>query len=386
MTSIELRGVSKRYGETVAIADVDLEIAAGEFLVLVGPSGCGKSTLLRMIAGLEPLTSGTVEIGGRDVTSVAPEDRDVAMVFQDYALYPHMTVERNLGFGLKLRGVDKGARGDRVGAVAQMLGLGDLLGRRPSELSGGQRQRVALGRAMVRQPQAFLMDEPLSNLDAGLRTSMRAELARLHERLGVTTVYVTHDQVEAMTLGTRVAVLRDGELQQCGTPLELYERPANLFVASFIGSPRMNLAPGRVEGGAVRVGEWSLPLGAGRDGLPDEVVVGVRPSDFHLERPGDSGADRATISVTPAVVEELGSERQVVFPVDAPLLETDAVSSEQDDARLLADDRRAYFVATLPARTPVAVDQPLDLSVDLDWVYLFDPADGRALSLPPDPG
>jgi multiple sugar transport system ATP-binding protein len=297
------------------------------------------------------------------------------MVFQDYALYPHMTVERNLGFGLKLRGIDKGARATRVGEVARMLGLEGLLGRRPAELSGGQRQRVALGRAMIRQPQAFLMDEPLSNLDAGLRTSMRAELARLHDRLGVTTVYVTHDQVEAMTLGTRVAVLRDGVLQQCGTPLELYERPENLFVAGFIGSPRMNLAPGRVEGGTVRVGDWTLPLPTGLAGaLPERVVVGIRPSDFHLGRAGG-----ASISVTPAVVEELGSERQIVFPVEAPQLDDAVAPTDGNDARLLADDHRPYFVATLPARTPVAVEQPLELAVDLDWVYLFDLADGRAL-------
>jgi multiple sugar transport system ATP-binding protein len=228
---------------------------------------------------------------------------------------------------------------------------------------------------MIRQPRAFLLDEPLSNLDAGLRTSLRAELARLHDRLGVTTVYVTHDQVEAMTLGTRVAVLRDGVLQQCGTPLDLYERPANLFVAGFIGSPRMNLAPGRVENGTVRVGDWALPLPAGLVGsLPEQVVVGIRPSDFHL---GTTGG--ASISVTPAVVEELGSERQVVFPVDAPRLDAAIAPSDGNDARLLADDHRPYFVATLPARTPVAVDQPLELTVDLDWVYVFDPADGRAL-------
>jgi len=375
VASIELRGVSKSYDGTVAVADVDLEISPGEFLVLVGPSGCGKSTLLRAIAGLETLTRGSVHIGGRDVTRVAPEDRDVAMVFQDYALYPHMTVERNLGFGLKLRGIDKGARAEQVGEVARMLGLEGLLGRRPAELSGGQRQRVALGRAMIRQPQAFLMDEPLSNLDAGLRTSMRAELARLHDRLGVTTVYVTHDQVEAMTLGTRVAVLRDGVLQQCGTPLELYERPANLFVAGFIGSPRMNLAPGRVEDRMVRVGDWTLPLPHEVVGtLPEHVVVGIRPSDFHLGTTGGT-----SISVTPMVVEELGSERQVVFPVDAPHLDAAIAPTAGNDVRLLADDHRPYFVATLPARTPVAVDQSLELTVDLDWIYLFDPADGRAL-------
>jgi multiple sugar transport system ATP-binding protein len=385
VASIELRGVGKTFGTTVAVDGVDLEIRDGEFLVLVGPSGCGKSTLLRMIAGLEPVSSGTVLVDGEDVTAVPPEDRDLAMVFQDYALYPHMTVERNLGFGLKLRGVERGERDRRVAEVARLLGLDALLRRRPGELSGGQRQRVALGRAMVRQPRAFLMDEPLSNLDARLRTAMRAELGRLHERLGVTTVYVTHDQTEAMTLGTRVAVVRDGVLQQCGTPLELYERPANLFVAGFIGSPPMNLVEATVSGGAVRFGGWSLPLpGDAAEGLPDEVVVGIRPSDFAAA--GDAAAG-PTIVVRPAVVEELGSERQVVFAVDAPALDADpgatAAAAEVDgDARLLADDERPFFVAALPARTPVALGADLTLSVDVDWLYVFDREDGRALRLP----
>ena len=390
MASIELRGVGKSFGDTVAVTDVDLKIADGEFLVLVGPSGCGKSTLLRVIAGLETVSSGSIAVDGVDVTQVAPEDRDLAMVFQDYALYPHMTVERNLGFGLKLRGVDKAERARRVADVAAILGLDELMTRRPAELSGGQRQRVALGRAMVRQPKAFLMDEPLSNLDARLRAAMRAELARLHERLGVTSVYVTHDQTEAMTLGSRVAVLRDGVLQQCGTPLELYERPANLFVASFIGSPQMNLVRAGRDGGDIRVGEWRLPLpeAASRD-LPDEVIVGIRPSDLHVA--GDGGRpDLPTIAVVPAVVEELGSERQVVFPVDAPPIDADGdvawEAPTEDDARLLADDRRSFFVATLPARTPVAVERPFEIAVDMDWVYLFDPADGRTLLVPPAAG
>ena len=387
MASIELRGVGKSFGDTVAVTGVDLTIEDGEFLVLVGPSGCGKSTLLRVIAGLESVSEGSIAVDGADVTAVAPEDRDLAMVFQDYALYPHMTVERNLGFGLKLRGVHKGERARRVGDVAAILGLDELMARRPAELSGGQRQRVALGRAMVRQPKAFLMDEPLSNLDARLRAAMRAELARLHERLGVTSVYVTHDQTEAMTLGTRVAVLRDGVLQQCGTPLELYERPANLFVASFIGSPQMNLVRATRDGGEIRFGGWSLPLpgGAARD-LPNELIVGIRPSDLHVG--GDGGRpDLPAIDVVPAVVEELGSERQVVFPVDAPPIDADGdvawEAPTEDDARLLADDRRSFFVAALPARTPVAVERPFEVAVDMDWVYLFDPADGRTLRVPP---
>jgi multiple sugar transport system ATP-binding protein len=381
VAAIELRGVGKRFGDVVAVDGVDLSIADGDFLVLLGPSGCGKSTLLKVIAGLEPASDGVVVVDGEDVTAVAPEDRDLAMVFQDYALYPHMTVARNLGFGLRLRGVTRADRERRVGAVARTLGLDRLLERRPAELSGGQRQRVALGRAMVRAPRAYLMDEPLSNLDAQLRTAMRAELARLHERLGVTTVYVTHDQTEAMTLGTRVAVLREGVVQQCGTPLELYERPANLFVAGFVGSPQMNLAPARVAAGALHLGRWRLPLPPGApDDLPDALIVGLRPADFHLAGNG-GGLGWPTLAVTPAAVEELGSERQVVFGVEAAPVSS-PLAGPREDARLLADDRRSYFVAALPARTPARVGVPLELELDPDWLHLFDPADGRALRRP----
>jgi multiple sugar transport system ATP-binding protein len=381
VASIELSGVGKTFDDgTVAVRDVDLAIAEGEFLVLVGPSGCGKSTLLRAIAGLERVTTGRIAVDGLDVTDVPPEDRNLAMVFQDYALYPHMTIERNLGFGLKLRGTGRAERAERVEQVARVLGLDGLMGRRPAELSGGQRQRVALGRAMVREPRAFLMDEPLSNLDARLRTAMRAELARLHERLGVTTVYVTHDQTEAMTLGSRVAVMRAGALLQSGTPLELYERPADLFVAAFIGSPPMNLVRARVEGGAIHFGGWSLPLPHGRGGdLPKEVIAGIRPTDLHVAE-GGAGHGLPTIAIEPAVVEELGSERQVVFPVDAAPVDVDRHVA--DDARLIADDRRSYFAATLPARTPVALDRPLALCIDMDWLYAFDPVDGSAVLLP----
>ena len=263
MGAIRLEHVWKTYdGGVDAVRDVSLEVADGEFVVLVGPSGCGKSTLLRMIAGLERVTGGTVHIGDRDVTSVLPPDRDIAMVFQNYALYPHMTVRRNLGFGLKQRGTDRAVIAERVGTIAQMLGLEELLERRPSQLSGGQRQRVAIGRALVRDPSAFLLDEPLSNLDAKLRTSMRSELARLHERLSVTTVYVTHDQIEAMTLGDRVVVLRDGVVQQVDTPQALYRTPANLFVAAFIGSPAMNLVGAEAQRGPDRVRR--ARAGAGR--------------------------------------------------------------------------------------------------------------------------
>ncbi|HSP72656.1 MAG TPA: ATP-binding cassette domain-containing protein, partial [Gaiellaceae bacterium] len=261
MAEISLDGVTKVFdGGVVAVDNVTLRTEDGEFLVLVGPSGCGKSTLLRMIAGLEDVTAGSIEIGGRDVTDLAPRNRDLAMVFQSYALYPHMTVRQNLGYGLRVRGTPRDDTRARVDAVAKLLHLEELLDRRPAALSGGQRQRVAMGRAIVREPKAFLMDEPLSNLDAKLRVGMRAELAALHGRLGVTTVYVTHDQVEAMTLGQRVAVLRDGRLQQVDTPQNLYRDPDNLCVAAFIGSPSMNLVEGRLRGDAVEFGGFRIPL------------------------------------------------------------------------------------------------------------------------------
>src|SRR5829696_8048987 len=273
---IRLEGVRKRFrGGIEAVRGVDLDVKPGEFMVLVGPSGCGKSTLLRMIAGLEETTSGRIFLGDRDVTSQLPQQRDVAMVFQSYALYPRMSVRRNMGFGLRMRRTAKAERDLRVAEVARTLGLDELLDRRPAALSGGQRQRVAMGRAIVREPQVFLMDEPLSNLDAKLRVSMRAQLSLLHQRLGTTTVYVTHDQIEAMTLGQRVAVLRDGILQQCDTPQNLFRNPVNLFVAAFIGSPSMNFVGATVQRGSVRFAGVSLPVGASvKDG---PVVLGVRP-------------------------------------------------------------------------------------------------------------
>jgi multiple sugar transport system ATP-binding protein len=276
MAAIRLEHVCKTFQDVVAVDDVSLEIADGEFLVLVGPSGCGKSTLLRMIAGLEEITAGTVSIGDRDVTDLAPRARDVAMVFQTYALYPHMTVRQNMGYGLKARRTPKAEIARRVDDVAELLGLEQLLHRRPAQLSGGQRQRVAMGRAIVRQPQAFLLDEPLSNLDAKLRVGMRASLAQLHQRLGVTTVYVTHDQTEAMTLGQRVAVMRDGRILQVDRPQQLYERPHNLFIAAFIGSPAMNLVDATLEGDAVRFGRYRIPLPAGNrpQGAGERVVLG----------------------------------------------------------------------------------------------------------------
>jgi multiple sugar transport system ATP-binding protein len=384
VAGIELQGVTKVFANgVVAVDDVDLEIGEGEFMVLVGPSGCGKSTMLRMIAGLEPVSAGSVHIGDRDVTALAPRARDIAMVFQDYALYPHMTVRDNLAFGLKLRRVNRHEIARRVESVAATLGLDEYLKRRPAALSGGQRQRVAIGRAMVREPKAFLMDEPLSNLDAKLRVTMRSELARLHERLGVTTVYVTHDQTEAMTLGQRVAVIRDGSIQQCDTPQELFDRPANLFVAAFIGSPAMNLVAASVDGDTVRFADIALPVpdGAPVRGQRRDVILGLRPTDFELpERAGDTGLPR--IRVTPEVVEGLGAETHVIFPLDAPRIDSDTVRSAAefgDVGTLLADDDRALFTARIATRTPLVASGPLDLAVHNESVHYFDPASGVAL-------
>src|SRR6266853_2936963 len=280
MAQIILEHVEKAYaGGVKAIDDLSLDVKDGEFMVFVGPSGCGKSTALRSIAGLEEITAGTITIGNRVVNDLPPKDRDIAMVFQNYALYPHMTVEQNLAFGLQLRKTPKDEIKRRVDEAARMLGLEQYLKRKPAALSGGQRQRVAMGRAIVREPQAFLMDEPLSNLDAKLRVSMRSELARMHERLNVTTIYVTHDQIEAMTLGHRVAVLREGVLQQLDAPRELYHHPVNVFVAAFIGSPAMNLVEAHVERGVAHVGELSIPLPADMQGADGrDIVLGILPT------------------------------------------------------------------------------------------------------------
>ncbi|HJR74734.1 MAG TPA: sn-glycerol-3-phosphate ABC transporter ATP-binding protein UgpC [Luteimonas sp.] len=312
MAQVQLDQVRKVYPNGfVAVAGASFEVADGELLVLVGPSGCGKSTLLRMIAGLESISSGTLKIGGRVVNEVAPKDRDIAMVFQSYALYPHMTVAENLAFGLKLRGHDKAAIASRVAEAAKTLELDALLDRKPAALSGGQRQRVALGRALVRQPQAFLLDEPLSNLDAKLRLSMRVEIARLHRQLGATMVYVTHDQIEAMTLGQRIVVLDKGEIQQIDTPMALYEKPANLFVATFLGSPAMNVLQGRLsadDGLAVRLEDGTrVPLDGAKPPqawLGRDIAVGVRPEHLRPAQHGEAGAFEAEVEV----VEPVGSE------------------------------------------------------------------------------
>ena len=384
MAEIVLEDVEKVYGGTVrAVSDVNLTIESSEFLVLVGPSGCGKSTLLRMIAGLEETTAGSISIGDRDVTQVRPGARDIAMVFQNYALYPHMTVRRNLGYGLKVRKTDKREIDKRVEDVAKMLGLEPLLERRPAALSGGQRQRVAMGRAIIRQPQAFLMDEPLSNLDAKLRVDMRAQLSRLHERLGVTTVYVTHDQIEAMTLGQRVAVMDDGYIMQVDTPQALYNDPANLFVAAFIGSPAMNLVEATVDDGSVEFAGFQFPLD--RERRPTEggrVILGIRPEDFEDVRYSESGLPQ--VEVEAAVVEDLGAEALVVFPVDAPRVETEAtkaVTDERDDA-LLVPDEGTLFTARLDPRTAAAPHERLRLTVNPAHFHFFDPDTGESLRAP----
>ena len=386
MGGIRVEQATKVYPNGVTALDaLTLDIRDGEFMVLVGPSGCGKSTLLRMIAGLEDVTEGRIVIGGRDVTQLRPRERDIAMVFQNYALYPQMTVEDNLGFGLKLRRVPQQERRSRVRRVAATLGLDALLERRPALLSGGQRQRVAMGRAIVREPTAFLMDEPLSNLDAKLRVSMRAELARLHDRLGVTTVYVTHDQVEAMTLGQRVAVLRDGVLQQCDTPQSLFEHPTNLFVAAFIGSPSMNVVEARVSDGRVTFAGLSLPLPPQSpfDHGTRDVILGIRPTD--LRHASDASPSEPRIGVRPDLVEELGGVTNVLFPINAPRVQTDATraaieAASDDDATLLADDHRARFCASLGGRRTVALGKDLELAVDHRYLHFFDPVTGDAIS------
>jgi multiple sugar transport system ATP-binding protein len=381
-SSIHLDGVSKRYhGGVEAIRDITLTVEPGEFMVLVGPSGCGKSTLLRIIAGLEEVSGGRVRIGDKDVTTDLPQQRDVAMVFQSYALYPRMSVRRNMGFGLRMRRTPKAERVRRVNEVAAVLGMEHLLDRRPGALSGGQRQRVAMGRAIVREPRVFLMDEPLSNLDAKLRVTMRAQLTLLHKRLGVTTVYVTHDQVEAMTLGQRVAVLRDGVLQQCDTPQRLYRNPVNLFVAAFIGSPSMNFVQAAVADGTVRFAGLTVPLQA-TSALADgerSVILGIRPTGF-TPAVRDDGP---VLEAVPEVVEELGDEQHVIFDVDAPRVDTDAtraaVEARTADETLLLPEDKARFTAKLSSDEDVTIGKPLRLAINPSRLYFFDPETGAAL-------
>ena len=386
MSGITLDGVTKVYGNGVRAVDgVDLEIADGEFVVLVGPSGCGKSTLLRMIAGLEDVTDGGISIGNEDVTERPPQKRDIAMVFQNYALYPHMTVRENLAYGLRLRKLPKAEWQRRVDETAATLGLAELLDRKPSALSGGQRQRVAMGRAIVREPKAFLMDEPLSNLDAKLRVSMRAELAKLHERLNVTTVYVTHDQVEAMTLGQRVAVLREGVLQQVDTPQNLFHHPANLFVAAFIGSPSMNLIEAECSGSRISFADMAidLPDGCPAAGRTGRLIVGIRPTDFEHASAADPAWPR--LRLVPDVVEDLGSEHHVIFTVDAPRVSAEAVraaSDERDDEGKLFADDRAVFTASVDDRERIPSGVPVELALNHKRLHFFEPETGERLVAP----
>jgi multiple sugar transport system ATP-binding protein len=400
MAQIVLDKVDKIYsGGVKAVDGLSLEIKDGEFMVLVGPSGCGKSTALRSIAGLEEISNGTIVIGERVVNDLPPKDRDIAMVFQNYALYPHMTVEQNLAFGLQLRKTPKAEIKRRVHDAAKMLGLEQYLSRKPAALSGGQRQRVAMGRAIVREPQAFLMDEPLSNLDAKLRVSMRASLNQLHERLGVTTVYVTHDQVEAMTLGHRVCVLRDGRLQQVDTPQAMFDAPVNLFVAGFIGSPAMNFATAQLvrdDGPAVTFAGYKLPFPEsvveGKPGLDGyfgrEVIIGIRPSDFEDAKLAESGYAWAKMSVQADVTEKLGSEIHVIFRIDAPPVEhasiAEAAKGEQgeDEAAVALAGGKSLWTARVAARSSVSPGSPIELAVDSCNLHFFDPVSGLSIGHP----
>jgi multiple sugar transport system ATP-binding protein len=379
---------------TTAVDSVDLEIADGDFVVLVGPSGSGKTTLLRMTAGLEEVSAGDILIGGKQVNRVAPMDRNIAMVFQNYALYPHMSAFENMAFGLKLHGVKKPAAKKRVESTAKMLAIADLLKRKPGQLSGGQRQRVAMGRAIVRDPDAFLMDEPLSNLDAKLRVEMRAYVAMLHQRLRTTTVYVTHDQTEAMTMGQRVAVMRDGRLEQCDVPQRLYDHPSNMFVAGFIGSPSMNLIHSRLtaENGDVLVEladeTLRLPraLLARRPRLQEyvgkEVVLGIRPEDIEDAAVAPSGNGDATFDVRVSLAESMGAEVVAHFPLKAdPVVDSDSVTAifggdeTEDDRRYLLGGENAgeaRLTARLSPRTAARTGQPLKVVVDLGRTHFFD--------------
>ncbi len=370
MAEVRFEEIMKVFpGETVALEDFTLTIDDGEFMILVGPSGCGKSTALRLVAGLEKPTSGRIGIGGKVVNDVSPRDRDIAMVFQNYALYPHMTVYKNLAFGLKQRKTAKDEVDRRVRESSGMLGLDDLLKRRPAQLSGGQRQRVAMGRALVREPKAFLLDEPLSNLDAKLRVQMRAELKRIHQRLGVTTIYVTHDQVEAMTLGDRIAVMSDGRLQQIDAPQEVYDHPANLFVASFIGSPPMNLLRAMGAGGRVTAGDLVLDL----PGMPDgELVIGLRPETL---KPGGDGLPSAEFEVD--VVEPLGDEVVVHGTVSGQAVSV--AVGEEDLPPLAETGSRAAVTARLDPHTHPSPGERIRLGVPTETVHVFDARTGATL-------
>jgi len=387
MAPVTFTGAGKVYPDgTRALEEFELEVADGEFVVFVGPSGCGKTTALRMVAGLEEISEGEIRIGDRVVNDLEPQERDVAMVFQNYALYPHMSVRDNIAFGLKMRKVSRVERDRSVAEIARVLGLGELLDRKPRQLSGGQRQRVAMGRAIVRNPAVFLMDEPLSNLDARLRVQMRAEISRIQHELSATTIYVTHDQVEAMTMGDRVVVLRKGRLQQIDGPQHLFDEPANLFVASFIGSPEMNLLEGTVEDGGVRLGADVLPLPAAPTGLAAyrgrRVAVGIRPEFTHAT---DGGGPRLHARLR--IAEPLGAESLVHAELDVPpvlseeLLEVarDADAASADELRAAADERRTLFLARFTGAVRGDPGSPVEIGVDVSRIYFFDLESGAAI-------
>jgi multiple sugar transport system ATP-binding protein len=405
MAHIELDHVTKIYpGGVPAVNDLSLDIGDGDFMVLVGPSGSGKSTALRMVAGLEEVTSGEIRIGDRVVNNVPSRDRDIAMVFQNYALYPNMTVEENLAFGMRVHKIPKDEQRRRVAEAARILSLEPFLKRKPAALSGGQRQRVAMGRAIVREPQAFLMDEPLSSLDAKLRVSTRAELAALHDRLGVTTIYVTHDQIEAMTLGDQVAVLKDGKLQQADTPQKLFDAPVNLFVATFIGSPAMNLTEGRLirddsglavvfSGHKVPVPHQAIAEHPGLERFRDrQVIIGVRPSS--LEDATFAPRGWPQIKAEARVTEKLGSEVDVIFPVKSPPVQHEVMVAQFDKAATdsppaggkpsqpstLVGAGESLWTARVNPKTSARPGRAIDLAVDTSALYWFDPDSGQAIA------
>jgi len=383
MATVSMDQVNKVYPNGFhAVHDLSLEVADGEFMVLVGPSGCGKTTALRMVAGLEDISSGIMRIGGREVNDLSPKERDIAMVFQNYALYPHMTVAENIGFALKLRKLPKDKLDAKVKETAEILGLTEWLNRKPGQLSGGQRQRVAMGRAIVREPSVFLMDEPLSNLDAKLRVQMRAEVSRIQRRIGVATVYVTHDQIEAMTMGDRVAVMRAGVLQQCDNPQVLYDRPDNIFVAAFIGSPAMNLYEGTVgDGGrSVRLGSQQIDLpGAvtvAHSGLASyagkTVVLGLRPEHLPAAQAGLTGP---VLTGDVDLVEALGSELVIHFTIDAKRVVAEGAHAADAEAATISGEG----VARVDPRTPAKAGDRLNFAIDTDGIQFFDPDSGAAI-------
>jgi multiple sugar transport system ATP-binding protein len=389
MAEIDLIDVTKRYPDgTEAVKDMNLEIADGEFVILVGPSGCGKSTALRMIAGLEDITEGELKIDGQVVNDLSPKDRDIAMVFQSYALYPHMTVRENMGFALKLAKVPKEEINTRVEEAAKILALSEQLDRKPANLSGGQRQRVAMGRAIVRQPAAFLMDEPLSNLDAKLRVQMRAEVSRIQQRLGTTTVYVTHDQTEAMTLGDRVAVMRAGVVQQVGAPQVLYEDPVNLFVAGFIGSPSMNFMPAHVDGNTIKLPIFEAPLPDTLRGHLDgkrELFAGVRPEHFEDASLVGDKRDRGAVFKTKIdVLEWMGSELYAHFLIEHQGIESEELAELAEEAGTTdvpsAAGEEDHVIARLDAASKAREGQEIELWIDVSQLQFFDPETGHSIT------